>query len=38
MVEEQEEWEVDRILDSRWRYRKLHYFIKVASDNHIRTS
>ena len=37
-VEETEEWEVDRILDSRRRYRNLHYLIQWAGYNHIRTS
>jgi len=38
IVEQTEEWEVDRILDSRRRYRKLHYLVQWASYNHIRTS
>jgi len=38
IVEETQEWEVDCILDSRWRYRKLHTVIQWAGYNHIRTS
>ena len=38
IVEETEEWEVDHILDSRRRYRKLHYLVQWAGYNHIRTS
>jgi hypothetical protein len=34
----EEEWEVDRILDSKWRYRKLHYLVQWAVYSHIRTS
>jgi len=33
-----EEWEVDRILDSKRRYRKLHYLVQWAGYSHIRTS
>jgi hypothetical protein len=38
IVEETEEWEVDRILNSRRRYQKLHYLVLWTGDNHIRTS
>jgi hypothetical protein len=34
----EEEWEVDRILDSKRRYRKLHYRVQWAGYNYIRTS
>jgi len=30
-----EEWEVDRILDSKWRYRKLHYLVLWAGYSHV---
>jgi hypothetical protein len=33
-----EEWEVERILDSKQRYRKLHYLVQWAGYSHIRTS
>jgi hypothetical protein len=33
-----EEWQVDRILDSKRRYRKLHYHVQSAGYSHIRTS
>jgi hypothetical protein len=32
-----EEWEVDRILDSKRRYRKLHYLVQWAGYSHVRT-
>jgi hypothetical protein len=32
------ECEVDRILDSRWRYQKLHYIVQWAGYNNISTS
>jgi len=35
IVRETEEWEVDRILDSRQCYRKLHHLMQWASDNHM---
>jgi len=34
----EEAWEVDRILDSKRRYRKLHYLVQWAGYSHIRTS
>jgi hypothetical protein len=34
----EEEWEVDRILNSKRRYRKLHYLVQWAGYSHIRTS
>jgi hypothetical protein len=33
-----EEWEVDRIADSKRRYRKLHYLIQWAGYSHVQTS
>jgi hypothetical protein len=33
-----EEWEVDRILDSKRRYPKLHYIGQWAGYSHLRTS
>jgi hypothetical protein len=38
IVEATEEWEVDRILDSRRRYRKVHYLGQWAGYNHIPAS
>jgi hypothetical protein len=38
IVEETEEWEVDRMLDSRGRYRNLRFLIQWAGYNHIPTS
>jgi hypothetical protein len=37
IVDNSEEWEVERILDSKQRYRKLHYLILWAGYSHIRT-
>jgi hypothetical protein len=34
----EEEWEIERILDSKWRYRKLHYLLQWAGYNYLRTS
>jgi len=34
----EEEWEVDRILDSKRRYWKLHYLVQWAEYSHVRTS
>jgi hypothetical protein len=38
IVEDSEEWEVERILDSKQLYRKLHYLVRWAGYSHIRTS
>jgi hypothetical protein len=40
IVEEwgQEEWDIDRVLDSKRGYRKLHNFLQWAGYSHIRTS
>jgi len=32
------EWEVERILDSKRRYQKLHYLVLWAGYNYVRTS
>jgi hypothetical protein len=34
----EQEWEVERILDAKLRYRKLHYLVQWAGYRHIRTS
>jgi len=34
----EEEWEIERILDSKRRYRKLHYLVQWAGYNYLRTS
>jgi len=38
IVKETQEYKVDCVPDSRWRYRKLHHLIPWAGYNHIRTS
>jgi len=38
IVDDSEEWEVERIIDSKQRYRKLHYLVQWAGYSHIRTS
>jgi len=38
IVDDSEEWEVDSVLDSTLRYRKLHYLIQWVGYSHIRTS
>jgi hypothetical protein len=38
IVNDSEEWQVERILDSEHRYRKLYYLIQWAEFNHIHTS
>ena len=38
IIDDSEQWEVDRILDSKWRYRKLHYPVQWAGYSHVRPS
>jgi hypothetical protein len=38
VVDDSDEWEVDRILDSKRRYRKLHYLVQWAGYSYVRTS
>jgi len=38
IVDDSEQWEVDRILDSKRCYRKLHYLVQWAGYRHVRTS
>jgi len=38
IADDSDEWEVERILDCKPRYRKLHYLIQWAGYNNIRTS
>jgi len=38
IVDDFDEWEVDRIIDSKWRDRKLHYLIQWAGYSYVRTS
>jgi len=38
VVDDSDEWEVDRILDSKRRYRKLHYRVQWAGYSYVRTS
>ena len=37
IVDGSEEWEVDRILDSKQSYRKLHYLVQWAGYRYVRT-
>jgi hypothetical protein len=38
VVDDSDEWEVDRILDSKRRYRKPHYLVQWAGYSYVRTS
>jgi hypothetical protein len=38
IVDDSDEWEVEKILDSKRRYRRLHYLVQWAGYNYIRTS
>jgi hypothetical protein len=38
IVDNSEEWAVERIVDSKQRYRKIHYLVQWAGYSHIRTS
>jgi hypothetical protein len=38
VVDDSDEWQVDRILDSKWRYRKLNYLVQWAGYSYVRTS
>ena len=38
VVDDSDEWEVDRILDSKRCYRKLHYLVQWAGYSYVRTS
>jgi hypothetical protein len=38
IVNNSEEWEVDRVLDSKLRYRNLHFLVQWAGYSHTRTS
>jgi hypothetical protein len=38
IVHDSEEWEVDRILDYKQRYRKLHFLVQWAGYIYVRTS
>jgi hypothetical protein len=38
VVDDSDEWEVDSILNSKRRYRKLHYLVQWVGYSHLRTS
>ena len=38
IVDDSEKWEVERNLDSKQRYRELHYLVQWAGYSHIRIS
>ena len=38
VIDDSDEWEVDRILDSKGRYRKLQYLVRWADYSYVRTS
>ena len=38
VIGDNEEWEVDRILNSRYRHRRLQYLVQWAGYSHLRTS
>jgi hypothetical protein len=38
IIDDSDEWEVDQILDSKQRYRKLHYLVQWVGYSYIRTS
>jgi len=38
IVHDPEQWEVERTLDAKQRYRKLHYLVQSAGYSHIHTS
>jgi hypothetical protein len=38
VVDDSDEWQVDQILDSKRRYRKLHYLVQWAGYSSVRTS
>jgi len=38
VVDDSDEWEVDRILNAKWRYRKLHYLVQWAGYSYVWTS
>jgi len=38
IVDDSEDWEVDRILDSECHYRKFHYLVQLAVYRYVCTS